>query len=116
MIKLTDTAAIELHLSTLAPFTGSNFSGAPGAMDTEGMDSHIMGWGEHIRKSAAAAVYTVRSYNTAIAWTADGTNWTILAENPGRQTTAKHLGAVSRALGNLNLPITYISMHEKLNG
>lgn len=116
MIKTTDTTSIALNLSTLAPFTASNFSGRPGNADTEAVGSHIADWGQHIKKSAAAAIYTVWSYDTAIAWSADGTNWTILAENPGRQTTAKHLGTVSRALGSLNLSITYISMHEKLNG
>lgn len=116
MIKLSDTKTIILNLSTLAPFTASNFSGRPGNADTEAMGSHIADWGQHIKESAAAAKYTVWSYDTAIGWTADGTNWTILAENPGFQTTAKHLGTLSRALGSLNHKITYISMHEKLNG
>lgn len=101
MIKLTDTTAIALSLSSLAPFTASNLSGRPGNADTEAMGSFIAGWGEHIRESAAAAVYTVWSYGTAIAWTADGTHWTMLAENPGKQTTAKQMGAVRTALESM---------------
>ena len=101
MIKLSDIKTIALNLSTLAPFTGSNFSGRPGNANTDAMGSHILGWGEHIKESAAAAIYTVWSYNTVIGWTADGTNWTILADNPGQQTTAKHMSAFRQAVAAL---------------
>jgi len=111
MIKISDTATIALNLSTMAPFTGPNFSGRPGNADTDAMGSHILGWGEHIRESAAAARYTVWSYDTAIAWTGDGVNWTILADNPGRQTTAKHFSAVRSALGSLT-GITLTEIHK----
>lgn len=102
MIKISDTAAIALSLSSLAPFTASNFSGRPGNADTEAVGSFIAGWGEHIRESAAAAKYAVWSYGTAIGWTADGTHWTVLAENPGKQTTAKQMSALRSALESMS--------------
>lgn len=112
MIKTSDTAAIATALTVLAPFTASNFSGRAGNADTEAVGSFILGWGDHIKESAAAAIYTVWSYGTAIAWTADGTHWTMLAENPGKQTTAKQMSALRTALESMSgdgITVTTIS-------